>query len=101
MKYGVNCWKRASFSKTPKTGHAGSAPNMKIETKAVHVGDRKSDPARPTAFIPVTTPIYAASSFLCESTAQLDRVLGQEEPGFCYARYGNPTTAALEELMTS
>jgi len=65
---------------------------MKIETKAVHSGDRKPDPARPGAFIPVTTPIYAAASFLYESTAQLDRVLGEEEPGFCYARYGNPTT---------
>jgi cystathionine gamma-synthase/methionine-gamma-lyase len=31
---------------------------------------------------------------------QLDRVFGQEEKGFSYARYENPTTAALEELVT-
>ena len=74
---------------------------MKIETKAVHAGDRKSDPNRPGAFIPVTTPIYTAASYIYESTAQLDRVLGREEEGFCYSRYDNPTNAALEEQMTA
>ena len=73
---------------------------MKIETKAVHAGDRKADPDRPGAFIPVTTPVYTAASFVYESTAQLDRVLGREEQGYCYARYDNPTNTALEELMT-
>jgi len=74
---------------------------MKIETKAVHAGDRKADPAKPGAFIPVTTPIYTAASYIYESTAQLDRVLGREEDGYCYSRYDNPTNAALEELMTA
>ncbi len=32
---------------------------------------------------------------------QLDRVFGRTEPGYCYARYDNPTNAALEELMTA
>ncbi len=73
---------------------------MKLETRAVHAGDRKFDPGRPTGFVPVTTPIYAASSFLYENTAQLDRVLGREENGYCYARYDNPTSTALEELIT-
>ena len=70
---------------------------MKIETKAVHAGDRK----KPAASIPVTTPIYGATTYLYESTAQLDRVMGREEEGFSYARYDNPTTVALEELMTT
>jgi cystathionine beta-lyase/cystathionine gamma-synthase len=74
---------------------------MKIETKAVHSGDRKPNPDRPDAFIPVTTPVYTAASYIYQSTAQLDRVLGREEPGYCYSRYDNPTNAALEELMTS
>lgn len=69
---------------------------MKLETLAVHAGDRK----HPGEFIPVATPIYAASSFIYDSTEQLDRVLGREEEGFCYARYDNPTNSALEELMT-
>lgn len=70
---------------------------MNIETKVVHAGDRK----RPAASIPVTTPIYAATTFLYESTAQLDRVMGREEEGFSYARYDNPTNVALEELMAA
>ncbi len=74
---------------------------MKIETKAIHSGDRKRDPNQPGAFVPVTTPVYTAASYVYESTAKLDRVLGGEEPGYCYARYDNPTNAALEELMTS
>ena len=74
---------------------------MKIETKAIHAGDRKADPAKPGAFIPVTTPIYTAASYIYESTAQLDRVLGREVDGYCYSRYDNPTNAALEELMAS
>jgi cystathionine beta-lyase/cystathionine gamma-synthase len=74
---------------------------MKIETKAVHSGDRKPDADKPGASIPVTTPVYTASTYIYESTAKLDRVLGREEPGYCYSRYDNPTNAALEELMTS
>jgi len=68
---------------------------MNIETKAVHAGDRK----KPAASTPVTTPIYAATTFLYDSAAQLDRVMGREEEGFSYARYENPTNLALEELM--
>jgi cystathionine beta-lyase/cystathionine gamma-synthase len=70
---------------------------MKIETKAVHAGDRK----KPASAIPVSTPIYASSTFLYESTAHLDRVMGREEEGYSYARYENPTSVALEELMTA
>ncbi len=32
---------------------------------------------------------------------ELDRVFGMEQPGYCYARYDNPTDAALEELVTA
>ena len=74
---------------------------MKIETKAIHSGDRKADPSKPGSFVPVTTPIYTAATYLYQSTAQLDRVLGREEEGYCYSRYDNPTNAALEELKTS
>jgi cystathionine beta-lyase/cystathionine gamma-synthase len=70
---------------------------LKIHTKAVHAGDRKK--AGP--HIPVTTPIHTAASYFYESMEQLDRVFGQEEPGFSYSRYENPSTAALEELMTA
>jgi cystathionine beta-lyase/cystathionine gamma-synthase len=68
---------------------------LKIHTKAVHAGDRK----KPGTHIPVTTPIHLSSSYFYESMEQLDRIFGQEEQGYCYARYDNPTAAALEELM--
>ncbi len=73
---------------------------MKIETKAVHAGDRKRNPDAPGAFVPSSTPIYTATTYLYEDTAKLDRVLGREEPGFCYGRYDNPTRTGLEELLT-
>jgi cystathionine gamma-synthase/methionine-gamma-lyase len=70
---------------------------MKTHTRAVHVGDRKKSGRH----IPITTPIHTASSFYYESMEQLDRVFGREEQGFNYARYDNPSNAALEELCTS
>jgi cystathionine beta-lyase/cystathionine gamma-synthase len=70
---------------------------VKIHSQAVHAGDRK--PAGP--HVPATTPIYTASSYFYESIEQLDRIFAREEAGYCYARYSNPTTAALEELMCS
>ncbi|HEV3198766.1 MAG TPA: PLP-dependent aspartate aminotransferase family protein [Bryobacteraceae bacterium] len=70
---------------------------MKIHTKAVHAGDRK----KPGAHTPVTTPIHTAASYFYDSMDQLDRIFGQEEEGYCYSRYDNPSNAALEELMTS
>ena len=69
---------------------------MKIETQAVHAGDRK----KPGPAVPVTTPINLASSYFYDSMEQLDRVVARTEPGYSYARYDNPTNAALEELMT-
>jgi cystathionine beta-lyase/cystathionine gamma-synthase len=71
---------------------------LKIHTQAVHAGDRKKKAGPHT---PVTTPIYTASSYFYDSMEQLDRVFAREEPGYCYARYDNPTNAALEELLTS
>jgi cystathionine beta-lyase/cystathionine gamma-synthase len=73
---------------------------MKIETKVVHAGDRKRNPEAPGSFVPSSTPIYTATTYLYEDTAKLDRVLGRDEEGFCYGRYDNPTRSALEELLT-
>jgi cystathionine gamma-synthase/methionine-gamma-lyase len=70
---------------------------LQIHSKAVHAGDRK----KLGPHIPTSTPIYTASSYVYESMAQLDRIFGQEEAGPCYARYDNPSSSALEELVTS
>jgi cystathionine gamma-synthase/methionine-gamma-lyase len=69
----------------------------RIQTRAVHAGDRK--PLE--GFIPVTTPIYTASSFIYKDVEELDKVFGREVDGPSYSRYRNPTNDALEELMAS
>jgi cystathionine beta-lyase/cystathionine gamma-synthase len=68
---------------------------LKIHTKAVHAGDRRKS----GGFVPVTNPIHTATSYFYDSMEQLDRVFGEEEKGYCYARHDNPSAAALEELM--
>jgi cystathionine gamma-synthase/methionine-gamma-lyase len=70
---------------------------LKIHSKAVHAGDRKK--AAPQ--VPVTTPIYTASSYFCGQMDELDRIFAREEQGYCYSRYENPTSVALEELVTA
>jgi cystathionine beta-lyase/cystathionine gamma-synthase len=70
---------------------------LRLHTKVVHTGDRK----KAGQHVPVTTPIHTAASYFYESMDQLDRVFGQEEKGFSYARYENPSTAALEELVAA
>jgi cystathionine gamma-synthase/methionine-gamma-lyase len=70
---------------------------VQIHSKAVHAGDRK----KLGPHVPITTPIYTASSYFYESMEQLDRIFAQEEQGPCYARYDNPSAAALEELVAS
>lgn len=68
---------------------------MKIESKTVHHGDRQ----KPGTYIPVTTPIYTAASYVYDSMDQLERVFDLQEQGPSYARYDNPTRNALEEVM--
>lgn len=70
---------------------------MKIESKAVHAGDRKKIPTG----IPSTTPIFGATTYTYESMERLDEVFGDSSEGHSYSRYGNPTNGALEELLTA
>jgi len=66
-----------------------------ITTKLVHAGERR---ALPDA-MPVSTPIYASATFTYDSMQEIDQVFSGEKQGFIYTRYGNPTTAALEEAV--
>jgi cystathionine beta-lyase/cystathionine gamma-synthase len=71
---------------------------MKFESQVVHIGDRKRSKC---GVVPSTTPIHLGTTYFYESAAKLDRIFGQEEEGFSYARYANPTNEALEELTTA
>lgn len=66
-----------------------------ITTQLVHAGERMPPPRG----LPVSTPIYATSTFTYDSMAEVDRVLSGEDAGYVYTRYGNPTTGALEEAI--
>ena len=72
---------------------------MKLQSKAVHAGDRKRS-RDPEAWTPVTTPIHTATSYIYNDMDTLDRVFNRELPGQSYSRYNNPTNDALEELIT-
>jgi cystathionine gamma-synthase/methionine-gamma-lyase len=64
-----------------------------ITTTLVHAGERQPPPRG----LPVSTPVYATSTFTYGSMAEVDRVFAGEEAGYVYTRYGNPTVGALEE----
>ena len=66
-----------------------------IKTRLVHAGERGPLPDGK----PVSTPIYASATFTYDSMQEIDDVFSGEKRGFIYARYGNPTTAALEEAV--
>ena len=74
---------------------------MSLQSLAVHAGDRKRPDAAQPPWVPVTTPIHLAASYFYNDIADLDRVFGNEQAGQSYGRYGNPTSDALEELVTA
>lgn len=66
-----------------------------ITTQLVHAGERQTPPEGQ----PVATPIYASATFTYDSMQEIDQVFAGEKLGYIYTRYGNPTTAVLEEAM--
>jgi len=77
---------------------------MKIESRAVHAGDRKrpgQKSAKRTDFTPSTTPIYLSSTYFYPNAETIDKIFGGEDQGYTYCRFDNPTVAALEEQVTS
>ena len=68
---------------------------LDITTKLVHAGERQ--PLHGGQ--PVSTPIYATSTFTYPSMQEIDQVFSGEKPGYVYTRHGNPTLAALEQAL--
>jgi cystathionine gamma-synthase/methionine-gamma-lyase len=69
--------------------------NWSVESIAVHAGEG----TYPSDAVATSTPVFMTSSFHYASTDELERVLGNETPGFVYTRYGNPTTRAFETAV--
>ncbi len=87
----------ATSDKKVRSAEAGGdkGSGRGFATRAVHAGSHLSlNGTRPT-----NMPIYATSTFLSEDSHALDAVLGGEQEGYVYARYGNPTVTALEEAV--
>lgn len=73
----------------------GETKKLDITTRLVHAGERQPLPSGE----PVSTPIYATSTFTYGSMQEMDRVFAGEQSGYVYTRHGNPTLAALEQSM--
>ena len=75
----------------------------RFETRAVHSGERRATRGdeQNGSFYPISTPIYASTTFSHPDIETTDRVLGGEEAGYSYARYDNPTVRAFEEALAS
>ena len=76
----------------------------RFETRAVHAGERRPgnrDGGEKRSCYPISTPIHLSTTFSHESVESTDRVLGGEEAGFSYGRYGNPSLTAFEEALAS
>src|SRR5437879_63436 len=71
---------------------------MRFDTLAVHAGAPSFtiDGAHPTA-----PPLVPASSYWYDSAEELDRVLGDQQPGYSYARYASPTVVGFEEAVAA
>src|ERR1700759_620745 len=76
---------------------------MRFDTLAVHAGAPAFtiDGAHPTAPHPPPPPLVPASSYWYDSADELDRVLGDQQPGYSYARYASPTVVAFEEAVAA
>ena len=84
-----------------------------FETRAVHAGERRATGmaneqtngaaagSSEGSFYPISTPVHLSTTFAHTGIEQTDRVLGGEEPGYSYARYGNPTVTAFEEAVAA
>jgi cystathionine beta-lyase/cystathionine gamma-synthase len=75
--------------------------HRRFETRAVHSGERRGGRGGNGSFSPISTPIYASTTFSHRDIETTDRVLGGEQRGYSYARYDNPTVVAFEEALAS
>ena len=71
--------------------------NGSINTQLVHAGERRDPPQGQ----PVATPIYASATYTYPTMEALDEAFTGEGGDYIYARYGNPTVAALQDVMAT
>jgi cystathionine gamma-synthase/methionine-gamma-lyase len=74
----------------------GPKPTWSLLTRLIHAGERVAPPAG----LPTATPIYTTATYIYPDAAALDEAFATGQD-YVYARYGNPTVAQLEAVMTT
>ncbi len=69
--------------------------DLHIDTLAVHAGMDRSQ------FGETSEALYLTSGYVQPDAATSARRFANEEPGFTYARYGNPTVSAFEQRLAA
>ncbi len=69
------------------------APDWQPETLLVHGGSLRSGHGE------LSEAMYLTQSFVYESAEQAERRFKDEEPGYIYSRFSNPTVAMFEERV--
>ena len=67
-------------------------------TQAIHAGERQSAPTEKSG-IPLLPPIYQNSTFRFTTAAECAEAFRDEESGYVYTRWGNPTQEVLEKKL--
>ena len=67
-------------------------------TQAIHAGETRQNTAEKSG-IPLLPPIYQNSTFRFTSAAECAEAFRDEESGYVYTRWGNPTQEILEEKL--
>ena len=67
-------------------------------TQAIHAGERDISPTEKSG-IPLLPPIYQNSTFRFVTAAECAEAFRDEESGYVYTRWGNPTQEVLEKKL--
>lgn len=70
---------------------------MHKSTELIHAGEGVTAAGTPS----LTTPVYATSTFVFDSAAQVQAYQEGRETGYLYSRYENPTVVAVEQTLAA
>src|SRR4051812_40434025 len=74
---------------------AASLARYRPETRLVHAGILRSQ------FGETSEALFLTQGYIYESSAQAERRFKNEEPGYQYSRFANPTVAMFEARMAA
>jgi O-succinylhomoserine sulfhydrylase len=74
---------------------ASAADRYRPETRLVHAGTLRSQ------FGETSEALFLTQGYVYDTAAQAERRFKNEEPGFQYSRFSNPTVAMFEERMAA